>query len=57
MSASDRPDASTASATHSDADITDLVRAFYEPFRTGDTTIYGKILAEDWIDVPLAPGQ
>ena len=37
--------------------ITDLVRAFYGPFRTGDTSIYGEILAEDWIDIPLAPGQ
>jgi steroid delta-isomerase-like uncharacterized protein len=37
--------------------ITDLVRSFYEPFRTGDTSVYSEILAEDWIDVPLAPGQ
>lgn len=37
--------------------ITDLVRAFYEPFRTGDTAIYGEILADDWVDIPLAPGQ
>lgn len=34
-----------------------IVRAFYEPFRTGDTTAYSEILAEDWIDLPLAPGQ
>ncbi len=35
----------------------DVVRAFYEPFRTGDTTVYDHILAPDWIDIPLAPGQ
>jgi steroid delta-isomerase-like uncharacterized protein len=34
-----------------------IVRAFYEPFRTGDTTAYSEILADDWIDLPLAPGQ
>lgn len=37
--------------------ITDLVRAFYEPFRTGDTSVYSQVLADDWIDIPLAPGQ
>ena len=35
----------------------DLVRAFYEPFRTGDTSIYQEILADDWVDLPLAHGQ
>jgi steroid delta-isomerase-like uncharacterized protein len=39
------------------ADIVDVVRAFYEPFRTGDTSAFREILAPDWIDVPLAPGQ
>jgi steroid delta-isomerase-like uncharacterized protein len=39
------------------ADVADLVRRFYEPFRTGDTSIYDEILAQDWIDLPLAPGQ
>jgi len=38
-------------------DLADLVRGFYEPFRTGDTSIYDEVLAQDWIDVPLAPGQ
>jgi steroid delta-isomerase-like uncharacterized protein len=38
-------------------DTTTVVRAFYEPFRTGDTSTYDHVLAEDWIDVPLAPGQ
>ncbi len=54
-----RPDASAPFGphTHSDAGIVELVRAFYEPFRTGDTTIYSEILAEDWVDIPLAPGQ
>ena len=37
--------------------IADVVRAFYEPFRTGDTSTYDQVLAEDWVDVPLAPGQ
>jgi predicted ester cyclase len=40
-----------------DADITRVVRAFYEPFRTGDTTIYSEILDASWLDIPLAPGQ
>jgi predicted ester cyclase len=59
MRTSSQPDASAASgsATRSDADLTDLIRAFYQPFRTGDTTIYGEILAADWTDIPLAPGQ
>ncbi|MGL3199079.1 MULTISPECIES: ester cyclase [Curtobacterium] len=34
-----------------------LVRKFYEPFRTGDTSTYDEVLAQDWIDLPLAPGQ
>ena len=37
--------------------IADVVRAFYEPFRTGDTSTYDQVLAPDWVDVPLAPGQ
>jgi steroid delta-isomerase-like uncharacterized protein len=45
------------SDARNDQHLTDIVRAFYEPFRTGDTTIYGEILADDWIDIPLAPGQ
>lgn len=40
-----------------DTAIENIVRAFYQPFRTGDTTTYDEILAEDWIDLPLAPGQ
>lgn len=40
------------------ADTTeDVVRAFYEPFRTGDTSTYDEVLAADWVDLPLAPGQ
>lgn len=34
-----------------------LVRRFYEPFRIGDTSAYAEVLASDWVDVPLAPGQ
>jgi steroid delta-isomerase-like uncharacterized protein len=55
MSTPQQPVASASSG--SGRSTTDLVRAFYEPFRTGDTSIYEEILAEDWIDVPLAPGQ
>jgi steroid delta-isomerase-like uncharacterized protein len=35
----------------------DLVRQFYVPFNTGNVSIYDRILASDWIDDPLAPGQ
>lgn len=44
---------------HSTADdsVERIVRAFYEPFRTGDTSVYDQVLARDWIDLPLAPGQ
>lgn len=55
MSDLDQPAASATSTP--DERITDLVRAFYEPFRTGDTSIYGEILADGWLDIPLAPGQ
>ncbi len=59
MSTPYQPDASAPSGadTRSDTGITAVVRAFYEPFRTGDSTIYSEILADDWIDIPLAPGQ
>lgn len=40
------------------ADTTeDIVRAFYEPFRTGDTSTSDEVLAADWVGLPLAPGQ
>ena len=55
MSTSNQPGPSAASGT--DTDITAVVRAFYEPFRTGDTAVYSEILAGDWVDIPLAPGQ
>jgi predicted ester cyclase len=52
------PYQSDASATsNGDTGMTAVVRAFYEPFRTGDITIYREILAENWVDIPLAPGQ
>ena len=59
MTASNPIDPATAgdSSASSEVSIVDVVRAFYEPFRTGDTTGYADILAEDWIDIPLAPGQ
>jgi predicted ester cyclase len=47
--------ASPDARSHSRA--SDLVRAFYEPFRTGDTSVYREILADDWVDLPLGPGQ
>jgi steroid delta-isomerase-like uncharacterized protein len=51
----DTPDATpTTSTTEA---IADLVRQFYIPFNTGDISIYDRILAADWIDDPLAPGQ
>ena len=53
MSTPNQPDASAAA----NPEMTAVVRAFYEPFRTGDTTSYGEILADDWVDIPLAPGQ
>jgi len=34
-----------------------LVRQFYVPFNTGDVSVYDTLLAEDWIDDPLSPGQ
>ena len=43
--------------TDTTTDITAIVRAFYEPFRTGDTSTYDHVLAENWVDIPLAPGQ
>jgi steroid delta-isomerase-like uncharacterized protein len=47
------------STTNNSDDTTteNIVRAFYEPFRTGDTSAYSEVLAEDWIDLPLSPGQ
>ena len=55
MSTSNQPGPSAT--TGADQDITAVVRAFYEPFRTGDTAVYSEILAADWVDMPLAPGQ
>jgi steroid delta-isomerase-like uncharacterized protein len=40
-----------------DTNIVDTVRAFYEPFRTGDTSVYTEVLAANWVDIPLAPDQ
>ncbi|PZE86980.1 ester cyclase [Curtobacterium sp. MCBD17_032] len=51
MNATNQQNATDPTATE------DLVRAFYEPFRTGDTTTYDEVLADDWLDLPLAPGQ
>ena len=44
-------------ATPSTSDAEAIVRSFYEPFNTGDTSVYETILAEDWVDTPLGPGQ
>jgi steroid delta-isomerase-like uncharacterized protein len=59
MSTPDQPTADIHTAIDSvDAgDISTVVRAFYEPFRTGDTSTYDQILAPEWVDIPLAPGQ
>ena len=51
----DQSAASTAASVP--ADIAAVVRAFYEPFRTGDTSTCADVLAEDWVDISLAPGQ
>jgi steroid delta-isomerase-like uncharacterized protein len=50
------PEQPTAHDTTIDG-TTAVVRAFYEPFRTGDTSVYDQVLAADWVDIPLAPGQ
>jgi predicted ester cyclase len=44
-------------ATPAAADVESIVRSFYEPFNTGDTSVYDTILAEDWADHPLGMGQ
>lgn len=44
-------------ATPSASDVEAIVRSFYELFNTGDTSVYETILAEDWVDTPLGPGQ
>ena len=45
------------SATPAPSDVEAIVRSFYEPFSTGDTSAYETILAEDWVDTPLGTGQ
>src|SRR5215207_11195164 len=52
-----RSSALAQSATPSPSDAEAIVRSFYEPFSTGDTSVYDTILAEDWVDHPLGPGQ
>jgi predicted ester cyclase len=44
-------------ATPAATDIEAIVRALYEPFNTGDTSVYDTVLAEDWVDTPLGQGQ
>jgi steroid delta-isomerase-like uncharacterized protein len=44
-------------ATPAASDNEAIARAFYQPFNTGDTSIYDSMLAEDWVDHPIAPGQ
>jgi len=34
-----------------------LVRGFYTPFTTGNTAGLNDVLAADWQDIPMAPGQ
>jgi steroid delta-isomerase-like uncharacterized protein len=48
---------SAQEATPAASDNEAIARAFYEPFNTGDTSVYDLVLAEDWVDHPLAPGQ
>ncbi len=49
--------AQDATPAASDVEIESIVRSFYEPFNTGDTTIYETILAEDWVSTPLDAGH
>jgi predicted ester cyclase len=44
-------------STPAPAEAAALARAFYEPFNTGDVSVYDRVLAPDWADHPLAPGQ
>lgn len=44
-------------STPAASDVEAIVRSFYEPFNTGDTSVYDTILAEDWADHPLGMGQ
>lgn len=44
-------------ATPAAADNGAIARAFYQPFNTGDTSVYDRILAENWADHPLGQGQ
>ncbi len=48
---------SATGSSHENQRNADLVRQFYIPFNTGETSIYKKILAPNWIDNPLNPGQ
>jgi steroid delta-isomerase-like uncharacterized protein len=34
-----------------------LALHFYPPFETGDASTLTDVLADDWVDVPLSPGQ
>ena len=47
----------TTAAPSSDWAHETLVRQFYVPFNTGEVGLYDAILAPDWVDDPLAPGQ
>lgn len=47
----------TSDSSPTARDYEDLVRQFYVPFNTGDVSIYDRILASNWIDDPLSPGQ
>jgi steroid delta-isomerase-like uncharacterized protein len=51
------PGAVAPDATPAPSEAEALARAFYEPFRTGDTSVYDRVLAEDWANYPLDPGQ
>jgi steroid delta-isomerase-like uncharacterized protein len=40
-----------------DEAIAAIARRFNEPFNTGNVALYDDLLAADWVDHPLAPGQ
>lgn len=46
-----------ASITARHSALARIAIQLYQPFETGNTAIYDRILTEDFLDVPLAPGQ
>jgi steroid delta-isomerase-like uncharacterized protein len=49
--------ANTCESPGTPAENIALVRNFYEAFNTHSKPMLDAVLADDWVDVPLAPGQ